>query len=202
MKSIFVISACLTILLLSGCVTSTRINQSIDSERHQQQLSDLTHWKIKGRLAFKSEEDKVSAYMNWQQQLTQFDLQLNTFIGTSILKMQSGDNYAKLEVDDQTFTDTDPNKLILRVTGWNIPVEKLGLWVKGQHTKNDNVVYDEYGLVSKLEAKCKKCVPWTLTYSDYKKVEELWLPHAIELTNTQNTANQIKIKISSWQRMQ
>ncbi|MFA3789828.1 lipoprotein insertase outer membrane protein LolB [Aliiglaciecola sp. SL4] len=201
MKPIFVISACLLLLILSGCVTSTKINQSIDSKRHQQQLSDLTHWKIKGRLAFKSEEEKVSAYMNWQQHENQFDLQLNTFIGTNILKMHSDDNFAKLEVDDKTFTDSDPNSLILKVTGWNIPVEKLGLWVKGQHTAKDNVIYDEYGLVSQLEAKCKKCVPWTLTYSNYKKVEQLWLPHALQLTNTQNIANQIKIKISSWQKL-
>ncbi|MDO6695566.1 lipoprotein insertase outer membrane protein LolB [Aliiglaciecola sp. 3_MG-2023] len=202
MKPIYVVTACLLLLVLSGCVTSTKINQSINSERHQQQLSNLTNWKIKGRLAFKSEEEKVSAYMNWQQGTNQFDLQLNTFIGTNILKMQSDDNYTSLEVDDQTYTDTDANRLIFRVTGWNIPVEKLGLWVKGQHTEKDNVVYDEFGLVSQLEAKCRECVPWTLTFSDYQKVEGLWLPHLIQLTNTQNVANQIKIKISSWQKMQ
>ncbi|GAC13535.1 lipoprotein insertase outer membrane protein LolB [Aliiglaciecola lipolytica] len=201
MKSCNIIWVYLAILLLSGCVSSTKINQSVDSDYHQQQLTALTHWKIKGRLAFQSEEEKVSAYMNWHQQNKDFDLQLNTFIGTSILKMHGEESFAWLEVDDQTFIDNNANELILQVTGWNIPVERLALWVKGQHTEADNVVFDDFGLVSTLEAKCRKCAPWTLSYSNYKKVEELWLPHSIQLVNTQNAMNQIKIKISSWQKL-
>lgn len=187
------------ILLMSGCATPVRENQSVDSQLHQQRLAKLSQWQIKGRLAFKSSQEKVSAYMRWRQQGKEFDLKLTTFIGTSIMAMQSRPGFTQIEADDQIYTDQDASSLIQQVTGWNIPVGKLALWVKGQHTRSDNVVFDEGGLLSSLKAKCRACAPWILTYSRYKMVSGIWLPHDIVLTNSSDAENQIKIKITDWQ---
>lgn len=200
MKQVIVLTLVFSMLLLAGCATPTRVNESINSQLHQQQLATLTHWKIKGRLAFKSPDEKVSAYLNWQQQDQSYELTLNTFIGTNIMKMEGHPGFAMLEADDQTFTDQNASRLIKRVTGWNIPVDKLALWVKGQHTEQDNAVFNENGLLAAVTAKCKSCAPWQLTYSKYKQVNSVWLPHMVVLDNTDDERNQIKIKISSWRQ--
>jgi outer membrane lipoprotein LolB len=189
----------ISVLLIAGCATPIRENQSVDSHRHQQRLATLTDWKIRGRLAFKSPEDKVSAYLRWHQQKQEFDLKLTTFIGTTIMTMQGQPGYVQLETDEQIYSDLSASRLIYKVTGWNIPVEKLALWVKGQHTDKDNVIYDDQGLIRSLTAKCRSCAPWTLLYSGYKQVDDVWLPQNIELRNTRDPNNQIKIKISTWQ---
>lgn len=200
MRQILGVLLCFFILLLAGCANPTRINESVDSQFHQQKLATLSHWKIKGRLAFKSPEEKVSAYINWQQQDQSYQLSLNTFIGINIMKMEGNLGYAMIEADDQTFTDKQASTLIQRVTGWNIPVESLALWIKGQHTEQDNVVFSDSGLLASLTAKCTACAPWQLTYSNYKQVDGVLLPHMIQLDNTIDSRNQIKIKITSWQQ--
>ncbi|WJG11314.1 lipoprotein insertase outer membrane protein LolB [Aliiglaciecola sp. LCG003] len=189
------------VLLLNGCASKRIQNQSVDSVAHQQALSEFNHWKIKGRMAFKSADEKFSAYVRWEQLDQQYDLQLNTFIGTTLMSMEGYPGYAKLEADDKTYTDVNASDLIQRITGWNIPVAKLSMWVKGQHSDQESIIYDDLGLVNQLVSKCKRCSPWILTYSKYKLVDELLLPHQIELVNRKDKQNQIKIKITSWQKL-
>lgn len=197
---LFRLLLCLGVVYLTGCTTTQLPQQEIDRQQHQIQLNQLNHWIVKGRLAFKSPDEKFSAYLNWQQQQDSYSLNLNSFIGTSLMKMEGYPGYSKLQADDNIYTDTNASLLIKRITGWNIPVEKLALWVKGQYEKQDHVDVDEYGLVQVLQPKCKDCQQWRLTYSKYKLIDDIWLPHQIELNNTAQTGNQIKIRINSWQK--
>lgn len=201
MINLFRAAILLFILGLAGCATSPPSNQTVDSIAHQQQLAKFSHWKIKGRLAFKSPKEKFSAYLHWQQQDQSFNLQLNTFIGTTLVAMEGYPGFASLEADDRTFSDRSASELIRRVTGWNIPVEQLASWVKGQHSQNDQVVYDEFGRVQSLTASCKGCNGWLLTFSNYRTIDTLPMPHQIELRNQKDPDNQVKIKVTSWQKI-
>lgn len=190
----------LAVIYLAGCSTTQVPQQEIDRQQHQLKLSQFSHWNVKGRLAFKSPDEKFSAYLNWEQQQDSYSLNLNSFIGTSLMKMQGYSGYAQLEADDYVYTDTNASHLVTRITGWNIPVEKMALWVKGQYEQQDKVIVDEYGLAKILLPKCKDCQQWQLTYSKYKLIDEIWLPHQIVIDNTLQTENQIKIRINSWQK--
>ncbi len=193
------IGLALLMIFLFGCTSTQVPQQEIDRQAHQSKLADYDHWVMKGRMAFKSPEEKFSAYMNWEQQEQVFQLNLNSFIGTSLMQMEGYPGFAKLEADDKVYTDKNASLLIKRITGWNIPVEKLALWVKGQVEEEDNVTVDQFGLVTSLEPQCENCTRWRLDYSKYKLVNDLWLPHQIELQNMTQKENQIKIRISSWQ---
>jgi len=188
----------LAFVYLTGCSTTQVPQQEIDRQQHQLKLSQFNHWNVKGRLAFKSPDEKFSAYINWEQQQDNYSLNLNSFIGTSLMKMEGYPGYASLKADDNVYTDTNASHLINRITGWNIPVEKLALWVKGQYEMQDSVTVDEYGLAQTLQPKCNDCQQWRLDFSKYKLVNEIWLPHQIVLNNTKKTDNQIKIRINSW----
>lgn len=189
----------LLISLLAGCVSPPKPQQEIDRDNHQAQLAQFTHWQIKGRLAFKSSEEKFSASLKWDQKDLVYKLNLTSMIGTSLMKMEGQPGFSKLIADDKEYTDRNASRLVKRVTGWNIPVERLSVWVKGQHQAKDQISFDEYGLITSMQPQCKGCQAWQLNYSKYAQVEGIWLPHQIELMNIEQPDNQIKIRIHTWQ---
>jgi outer membrane lipoprotein LolB len=122
---------------------------------------------------------------------------MTSIIGTSILKMQGDEQSVTLITDDEIYKDSDPSHLIWRVTGWQIPIEKLRFWIKGQHQKHDKVITSEQGWVSQLQPSCNNCQNWIINYDNYKLVDEIWLPHKVVLNDSLNNS-QLLIRINQW----
>ena len=189
----------LLLMLVSACTTKPPTPSILDSNQHQQALTQLTTWSIKGRFGFKSSEEKFSASMNWQQHKQRYNFRLSSFIGTTLMHMQGQPGFVELLVDDQTYIDKNPSALIARITGWNIPLDKLADWVKGLVHQQDIVQFNAEGLVTQLTPFCHQaCEQWQVSYSDFKPNQQLWLPHRITLRNLDKPDNQIKIRISQW----
>jgi outer membrane lipoprotein LolB len=191
----------LFILLLGACSTTRHSKPeagSINEAQHQLALSRMQHWKIDGRLAFKSTAEKFSANLNWQQHAGRYEIKLTSFIGTSIMHMQGEPGAVLLEADDQRYQDSDASQLIASITGWNIPVEQLPAWLKGQVDEQDRVIFSREGLLQQLLPRCGQCDAWAISYSAYKQVDEIWLPHQIQLNNLNQADNLIKIRINQW----
>ncbi|WP_339723198.1 lipoprotein insertase outer membrane protein LolB [uncultured Paraglaciecola sp.] len=185
------------ILFLVGCATPPAPIVSLNSTTHQLSLKRLDNWTIKGRLGFKGPEKKQSANFRWQQSPQQYQLNMTSIIGTSLVKMQGNDEGVTLIADDETYQDTDANQLIWRVTGWQIPVEKLRLWVKGQHQHNDQVIISDQGWVNQLQPSCNNCQNWLINYDNYKLVGDSWLPHKVVLNNSLDNS-QLLIRVNTW----
>lgn len=186
---------------LTGCTSLPKDPIEINKNEHQIKLAEYEQWKIRGRLAFKSPEEKnFSASLNWQQQKTSFTLRLSSVIGTSLMKMRGRPGFAELQADDKTYTDTDASALIRRVTGWNIPISNFSSWIKGQVKPGDYAEWDQIGLVRKLSPLCQGCEEWTISFSHYKQKDDVWLPHEVRLNNKLKPGNNIKIRISSWNK--
>lgn len=180
-----------------GCATPPKPTVSLNSSAHQLSLKQQVHWSIKGRLGFKGPDKKQSASFRWQQTQQHYQLNLTSIIGTSLLKMQGDEDGATLVSDDETYQDSDPSHLIWRVTGWQIPVEKMRFWIKGQHQNNDKVVTSEQGWVSQLQPICNHCKNWLINYDNYKLVDNIWLPHKVVLRNKTNNS-QLLVRINAW----
>lgn len=193
------LSALTLIFLLTSCVTPPQPTVNLNSSAHQLSLTQQNHWLIKGKLGFKSSENKnQSANFRWKQTPNQY--KLNFFapiIGTSLLNMQGNKDGVSLISDGKTYQDSDPSRLIWRVTGWQIPVEKLRFWIKGQHQNNDQVLTSEQGWVKQLQPACDNCANWLINYDNYKLVDDIWLPHKVVLHNSHNNS-QLLIKINQW----
>jgi outer membrane lipoprotein LolB len=191
------LSVLILILFLAGCATSPQPIVSLNSSAHQLSLKQQDHWLIKGKLGFKSPEKKQSANFRWQQIQQQYQLNMTSIIGTSLLNMKGDEEGVTLITDDETYQDSDPSYLIWRVTGWQIPVEKLRFWIKGQHQRNDKVMTSEQGWVSQLQPICNNCENWLINYDNYKLVDEVWLPHKVVLDNSLNNS-QLLIRVNKW----
>lgn len=205
----------LLLTLITACTAPPTQLGKVDTNV-QQRLEQLTHWTITGRFAFKSSEEKFSANMNWQQQDQAYDFRLSSFIGTTLMHMQGQPGAVTLIVDDKTYKDTDAAALIGRITGWNIPLNKLADWAKGQIDQDDRVQFDPQGLVKELIPGCTHSCPqasnqWQLSYGAFKlykfdhnndnavqRPQAYWLPHVINLQHRQIPTNQIKIRINQW----
>jgi outer membrane lipoprotein LolB len=193
------LSALLLIFYLAGCATPPKPTVSLNSAAHQLSLKQQDHWLIEGKLGFKTPEKKPqSANFRWQQTLQTY--QLNLFvpiIATSLLTMKGDKNGVTLITDDNIYQDSDPSRLIWQETGWQIPVEKLRFWIKGQHQNNDHVITSEQGWVSQLQPICNNCENWLINYDNYKLVNKIWLPHKVVLKNSLNNS-QLLIRINTW----
>ena len=185
------------ILFLAGCATSPQPIISLNSSAHQLSLKQQDHWLIKGKLGFKGPEKKQSANFRWQQRQQQFQLNMTSIIGTSLLNMKGNEKGVTLVANDETYQDSNPSDLIWRVTGWQIPVEKLRFWIKGQHQKNDKVITSEQGWVRQLQPNCDNCENWLINYDNYKLVVGIWLPHKVVLKNRLNNS-QLLIRVNKW----
>ncbi|GAC22316.1 lipoprotein insertase outer membrane protein LolB [Paraglaciecola arctica] len=190
-------SAFILIFYLAGCATPPKPTVSLNSAAHQLSLEQQDHWLIKGKLGFKSPEKKQSANFRWQQTQDQYQLNMTSIIGTSLLNMRGDDEGVTLVADDETYQDADASHLIWRVTGWQIPVEKLRFWIKGQHQNKDQVITSEQGWVSQLQPICDNCENWLINYDNYKLVDKVWLPHKVVLNNSLNNS-QLLIRINTW----
>jgi outer membrane lipoprotein LolB len=191
------LSALILIFFLTGCATSPQPTVQLNSTVHQISLDQEEHWLIKGKIGFSSPEKKQSANFRWQQAQQQYQLNMTSIIGTSILKMQGDEQSVTLVTDDETYQDSDPGHLIWRVTGWQIPVEKLRFWIKGQHQKHDKVIISEQGWVTQLQPNCNNCQNWIINYDNYKLIDKIWLPHKVVLNDSLNNS-QLLIRINQW----
>jgi outer membrane lipoprotein LolB len=159
-------SALILIYFLAGCANPPQPSISLHAPIHQLSLQQQDSWLIKGKLGFKSPEKKQSANLRWEQTQQQYQLNLTSIIGTSLLNMKGNEEGVTLTTDDETYQDSDPSYLIWRVTGWQVPVEKLRFWVKGQHQKKDTVLTSEHGWVSQLQPMCSNCKNWLINYDN------------------------------------
>jgi len=196
-----VLARWLIVLLLSlvfvSCSTRPPEQVDLNSQQHQAALANLSDWQIRGKFGFKGPEKKQSASISWEQNLEVYQLSLNSILGTSILSMQGDDKGASLTADDETYTGTNASELIWQITGWNIPVEHLPVWIKGQSLPRDKVILGEQGWITQLQPGCASCKGWVLNFSDYAKIKHLWLPHKIVLLHKTNQV-QITIKVNTW----
>ncbi|WP_228768344.1 lipoprotein insertase outer membrane protein LolB [Shewanella sp. TC10] len=166
------------------------------------QASEANAWEIQGKLAFRSDADKFSTNLFWFHDNTfnepQDELKLTTVIGTTVLSLTSQYGLASIDVQGKTYTDSNPQQLISRVSGMQIPLNKLPLWITGQVTDDDQVL--EYNQDGTIKAFTSKDVgeDWQVKFISYQQQSGANVPRLLQI----NRADvQIKIQINQWQAL-
>lgn len=180
------------VVLISACATRPPPSYSVNAQKHQQQLQQLRNWQIRGKLAFRSEQDKFSASLNWRQQNKDFRLNLSSFLGTNILLLEKHQGRVELQYDDNRYQHISAAALLYELLGWTIPVESISQWIKGQASPEALTEFSDDGLISRLQTRDG----WVVNFSDYRQANQTLLPHQISL---QAGGNKIKIRVDTWQ---
>ena len=101
--------------------------------QHQQDVRNLNQFQTRGAFAYLSDEQKVYARFFWQQTgQDRYRLLLTNPLGSTELSLtaQPG-NVQLIDNKGQTYTATDAEEMIGRLTGMPIPLNSLRQWIIG-----------------------------------------------------------------------
>ncbi|TRX56401.1 lipoprotein insertase outer membrane protein LolB [Thalassomonas sp. M1454] len=185
---------------LSGCSSTPEATDAElfqDENQRSQQLENVTHWTIKGKIAFISPQEKQSANLFWQQQQDKITLKLTTFLGVNVLSLNSDDGLYTLKADGKTWRNENLDQLLSQVTNLNLPVNSLIYWVKGLKASNDDIItYSATNaLPSQLQAWANNKF-WQIEYQSYRLIDQYRLANKLTVKHNDLT---IKMAISSWE---
>ncbi|MDT0594001.1 lipoprotein insertase outer membrane protein LolB [Glaciecola petra] len=202
-------------LFVIGCVSAPKPRTSL---ANTSDIAALDQWRIKGKIAWITQQERTSAYLNWEKNQSSLSFGLTNVLGITLAKMKYDGNMATLTADGKTYTDFSASRLIAQTTGWQIPIANLQHWIKGvaapeieksisadSNDSNENriqdISYNSDGTLRQFTHSCRACDTWQISYVAYKSwslyEQNFRLPSSITLLNV-NTQAQIKLRISQW----
>jgi outer membrane lipoprotein LolB len=212
-------------LLLSACSaispkTAKSKNETLNISpqtitQRNQQMNQLQHWRLKGKIAFieqipQKKAKRKSASLRWQYQQDasaqhstanyKQQIDLTTFMGINILHVESDHNQHLIKIDGKSYSGDNLTEMIYALTGLTLPTQALNFWLKGlTYTSQDKISYNPASqlpqqLLSQFYAQ-GIYQTWQVDYGAYKLFSNHRL--ATKLTIRHNNLT-IKIAINSW----
>lgn len=164
--------------------------------QHQQDVRNLNQFQTRGAFAYLSDEQKVYARFFWQQTgQDRYRLLLTNPLGSTELSLTAQPGSVQL-IDNkgQTYTATDAEEMIGRLTGMPIPLNSLRQWIIGLPGEaTDYSLDDQYRLRELNYTQNGKT--WQVTYGGYTSDTKPSLPANMELNDG---SQRIKLKMDNW----
>jgi len=197
------ITILLTIITLASCSSKppilpsdAELEQSID--KRNQQLKQLTQWKITGKIAFIQNKKRESASLVWQvdtEKQTQ-KLNLNSYLGINILHLESKNGLHLIKVDGEKHTSSNLEQLIYSLTGLTLPANALNYWLKGlPYLPSDKIAYNDQTHLPETLTSFYNFSTWQIHYDRYQLIKEHRLATSFTLKKDDLL---IKIAIKKW----
>lgn len=201
-KLIFII---LLAFLSVACVTRSIPNVSKQEQEslwanRQLDLAQITAFQASGSLTYFSEETRhYGRFFIQQQRPNEYQLKLTTPIGTSIFSLIVTPYLAELtDNDGNQYIDENVERLMLRLTGIDMPLNMLHNWLIGLSNDKLNDLIDEEGRLIKTNLQQNGQI-WDVSISKYSTAQssnrKIDLPAIIELTKPQS---KVQLKINNW----
>lgn len=164
--------------------------------QHQQDVRQLNQFQTRGAFAWLSDEQKVYARFFWQQTgQDRYRLLLTNPLGSTELSLvaQPG-SVTLIDNKGQTYTATDAEEMIGRLTGMPIPLNSLRQWIVGLPGDATDYKLDDKYRLSELNY-TQNGKTWHVTYGGYTSDTQPALPANMELSNG---SQRIKLKMDNW----
>ncbi|MFY8272787.1 lipoprotein insertase outer membrane protein LolB [Pseudoalteromonas sp. SSDWG2] len=180
-------------LFITGCAQQIQKTTPPDNN-WRERLQRVEQFSAQGKMAFISAKKRQSANFVWQQQNDDYGLDLNTFIGTNVLRLNKHATTVDIEVDGEYYQGDDPQRLVYQLTGWLLPLSQPERWLLA--TMTENAQLDELGRVISSSWTSPDNRQWQIQYRDYQAQFGVWLPKSITLVQDNL---KIKLLINQWQ---
>jgi outer membrane lipoprotein LolB len=198
----FFIFLSIFLIFLSGCRSLTNNHQQITEHQNiterTKKLKTLSTWKIQGKIAIISPEERHSLTLNWlyQENNNRQTLNLSTVLGIQVFKLESLNGVHVINVDGERYLSSDLNALLSSLTSFTLPTQAMTFWLKGlPYLARDKIIYnDKTQLPTTLTSYHDKKI-WQLKYGGYQQVEQYQL--ATEFSIKQDNIT-IKINVHQW----
>jgi outer membrane lipoprotein LolB len=194
----------LSALVLTACATqgvrlSPEQRQAV-WQQHNLQLAGLQNWSLTGRVAVRAGDQGWQAGMRWSRQPELQELQLTGPFGGGVVLLRQ-DNAGVVLRDNRgdEYYDTDAEQLLEQVTGWRLPVNALGYWIRGQAVPETpkELELDEHGRIKRLSQQ-----QWQITYQQFGDYDGLSMPQRILLQRPadqgEDNALAVRLAVNGW----
>jgi outer membrane lipoprotein LolB len=142
------------VLLVSGCVApKDPTAQAAADQIHLAKAASLQTFRVTGGIGIWTEEESVSASVDWSQQFDQLQIKLTAPIGfTSLTLEQQPGRAALIRGNAPRVEGPSGGQLLQRALGLSVPVplDQLSQWIRGLPGDANDIRYDAVGRVSTL----------------------------------------------------
>jgi outer membrane lipoprotein LolB len=192
------------IIVVTGCSSTptdatNQADTKVDTDLRSNLLAQLSEWKINGKIAFITAEERNSASLYWQKAPDQQKLNLTTYLGINVLQLNSNDGVHVIEVDGNEYSGTDLDYLISSITNLTLPTEALTFWIKALPYLPSDVMTLTPNNLPKTLTSIYNNRTWSINYSAYKPSNvngfAVNLPYKIKVKSNDLTIN---IAIKKW----
>lgn len=175
--------AVLWLAALAGCATVVERPPAPDARAawaaRNEQLAPIDAWELHGRVALQSQTDGWSATLRWMRDAARHDIDLTGPLGGGRVRLRQDASGAELrDSEHRVLRDHSAESLLLRATGWLLPVDGLNYWVLGLPAPGEanEVQLDQWGRPQRLSQH-----GWQVQYLDYAQFGRYELPSRVFL---------------------
>jgi len=184
-------------LLLAGCATPPTLSpEAVNAwATRQTALTQLTTWRVDGRIGVVSGQDGWHASFQWIQRDSVYRIDLIGPFGQGRVIVESDGQAVRVQTQDgQNWTAPDADDLLEQRLGVRLPVNGLRYWVRGLPEPGSTPTRqtDAYGRLTRLEQN-----GWVIEYPTYTPTAllHLDLPERIVARRTDLS---VKLVIEQW----
>jgi outer membrane lipoprotein LolB len=170
------------LFFLAGCATvpapAPLGDPAVAWETRRHTLAPITAWEIHGRLAMHTREEGWQARLRWVRRCEQHRIDLTGPLGRGHLRLTQDNDGATLSDAQHVYRDSNAEQLLARATGWYVPFEGLGYWVRGLPAPDgpSRQDLDGHGRLRSLQQH-----DWDIRYLEYTRVGGHELPSKLFL---------------------
>lgn len=125
----------LPVLLLTGCAAlPARAPDEVARmwAAHQQALAPVVNWELRGRIALRSRDEGLQASLHWVRDGVRHRIALVGPLGSGQVRLtQDADGAELIDAEKKQYRGATARDVLLRVTGWDMPLESLNWWIRG-----------------------------------------------------------------------
>lgn len=161
---------------------------------HSASLAKVRNFELQGRVG-SGGLIGVSGDLGWRQQGKEFHLRFSGPFGVGTLLISGTEDDVEIRTRKGSFHTDDPDAFLEAKLGWTLPVKGLRYWVLGLPSPHSSATLelDDEGRAARIEQD-----GWTLTYTDYTRVDDLELPRRFEMRSGKN---RFKVVIETWSEL-
>ena len=186
----------LSLLLVSACATRPTSPSATESVwlAHQARLQTLSNWQVQGRVAVRREQEGWNANFDWQQRGEEYRIRLRGPFGQGAIELYGNAAGVWLKRKEQPTVYADDAEALLEAeTGWQLPLNGFGSWLRGLPETDTpaSLDWDAEGHLRRLTQS-----DWAIDYRRYQLVNDLPLPDRLRLNRDSLL---VKVVIDQWQ---
>jgi len=189
--------AVVVVLMVAGCSSVAPKHAAVESEgqikwrQHHAQVASLDQWDISGRIGVRTADTGGSANLRWRLDNGRDQIDLFGPFGGGRIRLDIDPDGARLrDGEGKEFFAATASQALFNATGWHVPLEVLGYWVRGVPAPGehdiDSIDIDEAGRLTFLKQQ-----GWEITFREYAPHQNFLLPRKIRLSASNETIEKL-----------